>query len=427
VPFHVAEWSENISRAVQLVFVARGVPSLGYKTYYLVAAETPETFPAAAVVKLDSDNDRREPRRPLGSDVLENAFYRLTVDRATGRVTLFDKALNQDVCREMEIVATEERGGNYIGVEPLSGRTIGSMVDHVIVEENSPIRAVIRIDSRIADIPITQRLTVYQGLKQLDIENTVEWKTPRLVRVEQWFPLAQSNVAIHYGLPFGANAADNLMPKTGPHATDEIKYDSWKNARLIHDWIHAGTAGWGLTIASDHQQFRLAENLICAEMVRGTRFVSVKVVRGDETGSLQYPPAGTYVFRYSLSSASGDWKAAKAYRAGLGWNNPLLPVSVADDITGKSLPPTRSFCSLKQGNLVLSTLKKSDRDPSILLRVYEIEGAPAQTPVELLGRTPAFEEVNLLEENLNQAPQQVLRVRPYAIKTIKFNLDRSRP
>lgn len=427
VPFHVAEWSENISRAVQLVFVARGVPSLGYKTYYLVAAETPETFPAAAVVKLDSDNDRREPRRPLGSDVLENAFYRLTVDRATGRVTLFDKALNQDVCREMEIVATEERGGNYIGVEPLSGRTIGSMVDHVIVEENSPIRAVIRIDSRIADIPITQRLTVYQGLKQLDIENTVEWKTPRLVRVEQWFPLAQSNVAIHYGVPFGVSATDDLMPKTGPHAGDEIKYDSWKNARLIHDWIHAGTAGWGLTIASDHQQFRLAENLICAEMVRGTRFVSVKVVRGDETGSLQYPPAGTYVFRYSLSSASGDWKAAKAYRAGLGWNNPLLPVSVADDITGKSLPPTRSFCSLKQGNLVLSTLKKSDRDPSILLRVYEIEGAPAQTPVELLGRTPAFEEVNLLEENLNQAPQQVLRVRPYAIKTIKFNLDRSRP
>ncbi len=438
VPFHLAEWSENISRAVQLVFVARGVPSLGYKTYYLVAAQKPETYPPAAVVKLDSDNDRREPRRPLGSDVLENAFYRLTVDRATGRVTLFDKDLNRDVCRDMEIVATEERGGNYIGVEPLSGRTIPSLVDHIIVEENNPIRAVVRIDGRIADIPITQRLTLYQGLKQLDVENTVDWKTPRLVRIEQWFPLAQANVAIHYGVPFGASAADNLMPKTGPHAGDEIKYDSWKNARLIHDWIHAGTAEAGLTIASDHQQFRLGEEgppnatsrvwepgLICAEMVRGTRFVSVKVVRGDEVGSLQYPPAGTYVFRYSLSSASGDWKKAKAYRAGLGWNNPLLPISVADDITGKSLPPARSFCSLKQGNLVLSTLKKADRDPSILLRAYEIEGTAVETPLELLGRTPTFEEVNLLEEDSNQTPQEVLRVRPYAIKTVKFNPDRS--
>jgi len=423
VPCHVLEWSENISRAVQLVFVARGVPSMGYKTYYLVAAEKPETFPPAVGVKLDSDNDRREPRRPLGSDVLENAFYRLAVDRATGRVILFDKALNRDVCRDMEIVATEERGGNYIGVEPLSGRTIFSMVDRVVMEENNPVRAVVRIDSRIADIPITQRLTLYQGLKQLDIENTVEWKTPRLVRIEQWFPLTQPNAAIHYGLPFGANAADNLMPKTGPHATDEIKYDSWKNARLIHDWIHAGTADGGLTITSDHQQFRLAENLICAEMVRGTRFVSVKVVRGDEVTSLHYPPPGAYVFRYSLSSGPGDWKASKAYRAGIDWNNPLLPISVADDITGKSLPPTRSFCSLKQGSLVLSSLKKSDRGPSILLRAYEVEGAPVETPVEFLGRTAAFGEVNLLEEDLNPAPQQVLRAGPYAIKTIKLSVD----
>jgi hypothetical protein len=423
VPFHLAEWSENISRAVQLVFAARGVPSLGYKTYYLVAAEKPEVFPPAATVTLDSDHDRREPRRPLGSDVLDNAFYRLAVDRATGRVTLFDKALSRDVCRNMEIVATEERGGNYIGVEPLSGRTIFSVVDRVAVEENNPVRAVVRIDSRIADIPITQRLTLYQGLKQLDVENTVEWKTPRFVRVEQWFPLTQPNVAIHYGIPFGENASDNIMPKTGPHASDEIRFDSWKNARLIHDWIHTGTADWGLTIASDHQQIRLAEDLICAEMVRGTRFVSVKVVHNDEVASLHYPPPGAYVFRYSLSSASGDWKASKAYHAGIGWNNPLVPISVADDVTGKSLPPTRSFCSLKQGSLVLSTLKKSDRGPSILLRAYEMEGASVETPVEFLGRTPTFGEVNLLEEDLNPAPQQVLRVGPYAIKTIKLSID----
>jgi hypothetical protein len=423
VPFHVAEWSENISRAVQLVFVARGVPSLGYKTYYLVAAEKPEPFPPAAVVKLDADNDRREPRRPLGSDVLENAFYRLAVDRATGRVTLFDKALNRDVCRDMEIVATEERGGNYIGVEPLSGRTIPSMVDRVLVEENNSIRAVVRIDSQIADIPSTQRLTLYQGLKQLDVENTVEWKAPRLVRVEQWFPLTSQNAAIHYGLPFGANAADNIMPKTGPHATDEIKYDSWRNARLIHDWIHAGATDGGLTIASDHQQFRLGENLICAEMVRGTRFVSVKVAHGDEITSLNYPPAGTYVFRYSLSSAAGDWKASKAYQLGIGWNNPLLPISVADDVTGKSLPPTQSFCSVKPANLVLSALKKADRSSSIVLRVYEMEGAPAETPVEFLGRSPVFGEVNLLEEELSQEPQPMLRLGPYGIKTVQFSPD----
>lgn len=426
IPVHVEEYSENISRALVLVFPVHGVPSLGYKTYYLVAAEQPDALPPAATVKLDADNDRREPRRPLGSDVLENSFYRLTVDRATGRVTLFDKALNRDVCRDMEIVATEERGGNYIGIEPLSGRTIYSLVDGVAVEENNPVRAVVRINSRIADIPMTQRLTLYRDAKRLDVENTVEWKTPRFVRVEQLFPLAQSNAEIHCGVPFGASSPESLMPNTGPRAGDEIKPDSWRNSRLIHDWIHAGSVEWGLTLAADHQQIRLGQDVIRAQMVRGTRFVSVKVVRGDEVTSLHYPPAGTYVFRYSLSSASGDWKAAKAYRAGMSWNNPLLPVSVVDAISGKTLPPTRSFCSIEQDSVVLSALKKADLDTSIVLRAYELEGSPVKTSVEFLGERPAFSEVNLLEEGPDQPPEQVLHGSPYSIKTIRFSLDRNR-
>ena len=298
VPFFLGEWSENISRALQLVFVARGVPSLGYKTYYLVAADKPDVFADTATVSLDREKDQREPRRELGSDVLENAFYRLSVNLATGRVTLFDKALGRDVCWDMEVVALEERGGNYIGKEPPSGRTIVSMVDSVELLENNPVRAVVLIRSRIADIPIAQRLTLYQGLKQLDIENTVEWRSarPRFVRLRQLFPVVSPNATLHYGIPFGANSSDNLMP-------------------------------------------------------------NAETIRGDEITSMYYPPPGTYVFRYSLSSAPGDWKKSKAYRSGMGWNNPLLSISVADEITSKSLPPTRSFCALKQDNLVLSALK----------------------------------------------------------------------
>jgi hypothetical protein len=426
IPFHIQEYSENISRALVLTFPVHGVPSLGYKAYYLVAAEQPDAFPPAATVKLDADNDRREPRRPLGSDVLENSFYQLTVDRATGRVTLFDKALRCDVCRDMEIVATEERGGNYIGIEPPSGRMIYSLIDSVAVEENNPVCAVVRINSRIADIPITQRLTLYRDAGRLDVENTIEWKTPRFVRVEQLFPLVQSDAALHYGVPFGASAPENLMPSTGPRFGDEIRPDSWRSSRLVHDWVHAGNARWGLTLAADHQQIRLDQDVIRAQMVRGTRFVSVKVVRGDEVTSLHYPPPGTYVFRYSLSSAAGDWKAAKAYRAGMNWNNPLLPVSVVDTLSGKTLPPTRSFCSAEQDDIVISALKKADVDTSIVLRAYEMKGSPMKTSVEFLGKRTVFSEINLLEEDPGQPPQQVLRGGPYSVKTIRFSADSSR-
>jgi alpha-mannosidase len=75
-------------------------------------------------------------------------------------------------------------------------------------------------------------------------------------------------------------------------------------------------------------------------------------------------------------------------------------------------------------NLVISALKKADLGPSILLRAYEIEGSPVETPVEFLGRARTFGEVNLLEEDLGQDSQQVLRGDPFAIKTIKIAFDR---
>jgi len=420
VPFYVQEYSENISRALKLIFVATGVPSLGYKTYYLVASEQPEALTAAASLKLDSDKDRAESRRAFGSDVVENELVRVTVDRATGRVSMFDKALNRDVCSDMEIVAVEERGGNYIGIEPLSGRTIPNSVNSVELEENNPIRTVVKIEGQIADIPIVQRVTVYRGLNRVDIENTIEWRGPRLVRLQQLFPLQDQNAAIHYGVPFGANAFDNIMPKSGPRAGDEIKPDSWRQVRHIHDWVHAGTAEWGITIAASQQLMKIENGLIRAEMLRGPRYTSVKVVRGQEVTSMQYPPAGRYILRYSLSAATSDWKAAKAYRTGMEFNNSLIPVSVVDRLSAKSLPPTNAFASVAAENLVISAVKKADNDSSLVLRFYEMEGAVAQTAVEFLGQKRTFRELNLLEEEASPAILDHLKAAPFVIKTIKL-------
>lgn len=423
VRFHVEEYSENISRALQIAFVAEDVPPLGYKTYYLVPAERNDSFGEAAQVKLDRPNDQKEPRRPLGADLIENQFYRLTVDKATGRVEIFDKRLGRVVCKDLEVIALEERGGNYIGIEPLSGRSMVTVVNRVELEENNPVRTVLKIAGQIIDVPVVQKLILYHGLPRVDVENTIEWKTPRFIRIQQLFPLVQADAQIHYGIPFGANWTGNIIPNSGPHQRDEITKESWRQARQIQDWLFAGNNDWGVTIAADHQLVRLNGNVIRGEMLRGTRFTSVKVVRGDDIGSMHYPPPGAYQFRYSLSSGRGDWKTARSYRAGMDFNNPLIPVSVVDDVSGKSLPPSHSFCSLAGDNLVLSALKKSDLERAIVLRFYEIKGLRTQVPVEFLGKVRGFRETNLLEDNLGPGEEPVLSVNPYEIKTIKIAVE----
>ncbi len=426
VPFDVNEYRENISRALDLTFVARDVPPLGYKTYYLVPTDQPRKFEAAATVTLDDDQDRKEPRRSLAADVMENEFYRVTVDRATGRVTVFDKELNHDVVKEAEIVAVEERGGNYIGVEPLSGRTLFTSVDRVRLETNNAVRTTLVIEGRIADIPIQQRYMLYRGLKRVDVENTIQWVGPRFVRIQQLFPYGDPEARIYYGVPFGAQASDDVMPGTGPHVSDEITRESWLQSRQVLDWISASSAQSTLTIGSGHQLYKLSDGVIRAEMVRGARFASVKVVRGDETTSVFYPPPDKYTFRFTISSAAGDWKTARAYQVGINSTNPLLPISVLDEVSHKSLPPTHSFLSMDAENVVLSSVKKADADSSIIVRFYEIEGRPSQGRVEFLGRNVAVRETNLLEEELKAPERQVLDIAPYEIKTVKLDAEKTR-
>ena len=55
----------------------------------------------------------------------------------------------------------------------------------------------------------------------------------------------------------------------------------------------------------------------------------------------------------------------------MAFNTALVPVSVTDEISSKSLPPSRSFCNVNDGNLVMTALKKAQRSDSLIFRYFE--------------------------------------------------------
>jgi alpha-mannosidase len=420
VPFYLEGSSGTVSRAVEMVFVASAVPPLGYKTYFLIPFEKPDTFPNACEVNLD-EADPTKPKRIRGANQLENDFFRVTVDRATGRITVFDKELGRMVAKDLEIVASEERGGDTLSIERTTGRTVINSVNRVEIEENNPVRTVLRIDGDIAAIPITQRLSLYRALKRIELENIVDWRQGRFMKIEQLFPYESPEAQIRYGIPFGSVTSSDVMPDTGPHFGDEIPREIWRQWRQIQDWIFVGATEWGITICADRQLITLGEGVIRAGMLRSS-YSPVGIARGDKPFLRQFPPAGKYVFRYLLSSGKGGWAAAKSYRAGLAFSNPLIPVSAVDELSEKPLPPTRSFCALAGDNLVITALKKAEGDGGVVLRVVEMEGARAETRLEFLGRRRNFREVNLLEEETRPGDQETLRLKPHEISTIRLNV-----
>jgi alpha-mannosidase len=420
VPFHIEQTSDNISRALELVFVAQGVPPLGYRTYFLVPAEPTESLAPGSTISLDRANDSKEPRRPLGKDAIENRHYRVTVDKATGGVSIFDKQLGRDVASDLEIVGIEERGTNNVQREITTGRVIPMSINTTEVEENNPVRTVFKITGWLADVPVVQRLILYPGLKRLDIENSLQWNEPRFLNIEQLIPIPR-NADVYYGVPFGAASPKDILPGSGPRAEDEIQKSAWEKYRTIQSWVFAGTSEWGLTVAADHQLLKIDDGVIAANMIRGQRYTSVRIVRGDEVSSIHFPAQGSYVFRYSLSSGVGDWKAARSYQNGPSFNNPLIAVSEIDEISEKSLPPTYSFVSVSKPNLVLSAFKKSEADESLVVRFYEIAGTDTDDAVIVVGKSPEFRETNLLEEDLAKgADQKRIHFKPFEIKTVRL-------
>jgi hypothetical protein len=420
VPFQVEQSYGTVSRAFEMVFVAREVPSLGYKTFFLVPGVQTESFPEVCALKLDNPDPAR-PKRIFGTDELESEYYRVTVDRTTGRITVFDKEWGRVAVKDMEIVATEMRGGDSLSKEPRSGRILPYTVRRLDVEENNPVRTVLRIDGDLAGVAITQRVFLHRGLKRIDLENTVDWKQDKFMKIEQLFPYDDPQAQIRYGIPFGSAAGSDILPNSGPRAGDEVPRDEWKTWRQIQDWIFAGTPEGGITVAADRQLMILGDGVIRAGMMRGT-YSSLGVNRGGQSFLVQVPPVGTYVFRYSLSSGRGNWAAAKSYRLGMGFSAPLIPVTSVDRLSSKSLPAAQSFCSFGADNLVVSAVKKAEHEEAVVLRIFEAEGSQARTPIEFLGHRCGFRAVNLLEEDDRSGEQETLRVNPCEISTVRLVL-----
>ena len=297
-----------------------------------------------------------------------------------------------------------------------------NVISGVELDENGPVQTVMRITGDVAGIPIVQRLTLYQGLKRVDIEDRVDWKPGRSMNIEQVFPLPQPNMEVRSGTPFGSVTATDMMPNAGPRNGDEVPMDAWKRWRQIQDWVFAGNKEWGFTVSADHQFVTVGDSAIRAGMIRGTRFSPVNVIRGGRPFQILSPPVGEYVFHYSFSSHPGNWAAARSWRSGMALNTPLIPVTSADELSPKSLPPVRSFCSLDADNLVITALKKADKDGDIVLRVFEILGDSAESPVRFLGQNRGFLGANMLEEVGPTKEQDVLRVGPYEISTVKLRL-----
>ena len=172
VPFEARNVQRNRSGKVvsaDVTFVARNLPSLGYRTYRIVPGSKPV------------------PERKTGdSAVIENEFYRIEVDpdRGGGIVSLYDKVARREVMDRKsghvgtELAALEEVADRaetqhefYTTGLAMFSKDRPAQVQIV----RGPVSKTIRIRYAMGELcGVTQEITLYKGVKRVEFQTILE-------------------------------------------------------------------------------------------------------------------------------------------------------------------------------------------------------------------------------------------------------------
>ncbi|HUZ45546.1 MAG TPA: polysaccharide lyase family protein [Terriglobia bacterium] len=355
-------------------FLAAHVPGLGYRIFQITPSHN-----AAEV----------EPSTLPSGNVIENRFYRVTVDPATGSVaSIFDKQLDRELVDPTSPYQLNQylyvSGGDktltqivfmrkmlplaHLVVTPSSGGHIESL-------RKTPYGQILTVRSHGRHTPsITSEIMLFDDAKKIEFVDRLD-KDPVLSKEAGYiaFPLAVKKPAFSYDIQNGwVNPARDLL----------------KGANLgwfaVQHWVKVADPGLAVAIVPLD-----APLVTLGDINRGTwpeKFspststIFSYLFNNYWHTNFRRIQSGDYTFRYVLVSGR-SLSGSDLTRLGSGEMTPLeIERLQAQDTLGSTptLPSkASSFLRIDSPNVVLESWEPSTSGSGDLLRLYETEGRSA--------------------------------------------------
>lgn len=389
-----------------ILFRGEQIPALGYKTYYLYPSK---------------EEYKEETSVRCGNDVLENEYLRLTVNEA-GAFSLYDKKSGKVIINAARFAVIPDLGLVKEQKQLEDVREIPLRLDKTVIEENGPVRAALRLifkPNHSCLRAMEFRVSLARGENKLDLEAVVDYemlKIKEMPAVSLVVPFDIKDPKINYGIPYGSNESNNLMPESGIRRQPDgpgVPAHLWIKCRLIQKWIDVAGDGPGFTMASSRNFFILSKKDLRCELLHlnAPAFYDCEDIR-----------EGRVVSYFSIAPHTKSLQVDKAYRLGWQLNNPVITYSVNDTVSEKTLPETLSFVEPLSDNTVVTVLKKAEKGEGFILRAFEAEGKPGNVSVKFFRSLSGIQEVNLMEQENKNPGLSKDSIQPNEIKTYKVVL-----
>ena len=360
------------------VFLATDVPAFGYKTYRLAEHAAAAPPPPASL-------------RASGQ-MLENEFYRITFDPASGAVTsIVDRELQQELVDPAapyqfnQIVWVQKKtreakeGTNYA---PRTGAKLTPRTGSLAAEMETSFQ-----DAKLGGARVTQTIRLYAGVKRIDVINDL--RHVGVLHSARSADRYRSN--LFFAFPIKVDGFTARAEQAGgvvrPY-DDQLRWGS-HDYLAANRWVDVSNARFGVTMVP-HQ----------------APVVHFGAIRYNEL-SIDYKPQSSHLysfawsnrmaglftlcaddmndrFVYSFSSHAGDWNVGATTRFGWSVASPLEARLLPAGQRGPLPTDAATFLAVDAPNVQVTVLKDSSAPGGgWIVRLVETEGKPTQAKLDV--------------------------------------------
>lgn len=418
IPVEIVEaerYRDGGLRIAKIIFIAREVPALGQAVYRVI--------PLTSVSSLNASQE-------ISDGILENEYYRVKLDLATGAMTSLEvKSNNWEVLDKAGNVVVHQYDGGDLW-ELYENLNAGSNIN-MTRKQPVPLESVDQFSTEYrgkkgkvhqgpvyseyklplhgfcADGALSTSVRIFNGLRRIEIRTQI-LNNEKFVRYQVLFPTTIKDGKTVHEIPFGS--IERPMGIEFP-AQNWADYSDGEKGLAI---LNRGLPG---NLTSD--------STMMLSLMRSARIASYGYGGGYERGMSS--DTGLMLdrqieFDYALFPHTDNWQQSEVYRHGLAYNNPLL--CQKSSIHGGKLPNTWGLLEVSKSNVVITALKQGS-DGSTILRLYEASGnATLGVTIRSKVKIRSANEASLIEETGSEL--KVLKdtvqfdLGPYEIKTFKF-------
>ncbi len=402
-------YKDGSLKSGEVVFIARDVPSIGYKTYYIELSKA----------------EVKEKKRMPSMEKYENEAYTITFGNG-GISQIFDKELKRNLLKTDNLkgaeVFTLESVGNGAGEFGDVQQPFMKDFDKVSVHNPSwkvicdgDVFSTYRIRQQILHAIVEQDVTIYHDLKRILFETKLlNWSGELYREFRTAFPIDMNNAQVSYEVPFGTVKVGLDEIKTAGERYTPLCKDV--HPRAIIDWISASDEEMSVTLSS---------SVAAADWIDPTSDsvnpVLQHILLASRTSchweGNEYSQGGDHFYNNILTSNKTGELSGK--RIAKQHNEPIYIIVNPEKSIQASLPEQASFFSIDKENVIITTVKKAEDSDDFIVRMYDSEGQNTSVEMNSFFELGKLKKTNIIEENPTPVTEMV--VPKYSIET--FSLD----